>query len=115
MRLKPGETYEIPGGRGSITFESVKRFAGLSVRTDPGAGIALVSALLAIAGLIAGLLIKRRRVFVRVRPADGVAPADPPATVVTVGGLSKDSDAGLAAVIETVRDRLAEGQTPRDS
>jgi cytochrome c biogenesis protein len=115
VRLKPGETYEIPGGRGSITFESVKRFAGLSVRTDPGAGIALVSALLAIAGLIAGLLIKRRRVFVRVRPADETAHEGTPATVVTVGGLSKDSDAGLAAVIATVRDRLAEGQTDRDS
>lgn len=114
VRLKPGETYEIPGGRGSITFESVKRFAGLSVRTDPGAGIALVSALLATAGLIAGLLIKRRRVFVRVRPAEG-ADSDAPATVVTIGGLSKDSDAGLAAVIETVRDRLAQGKTDRDS
>jgi cytochrome c biogenesis protein len=114
VRLKPGETYEIPGGRGSITFESVKRFAGLSVRTDPGAGISLVSALLATAGLIAGLLIKRRRVFVRVRPAEG-GDSDAPATVVTIGGLSKDSDAGLAAVIETVRDRLAEGKTDRDS
>ena len=114
VRLKPGETYEIPGGRGSITFESVKRFAGLSVRTDPGAGISLVSALLATGGLIAGLLIKRRRVFVRVRPTEGGAP-DAPATVVTIGGLSKDSDAGLSAVIETVRDRLAEGKTERDS
>lgn len=114
VRLKPGQTYEIPGGRGSITFESVKRWAGLSVRTDPGAGISLVSALLAVAGLIAGLLIKRRRVFVRVRPADGATP-DAPATVVTIGGLSKDSDAGLAAVIATVRDRLAEGKTDRDS
>lgn len=114
VRLKPGQTYEMPGGRGSITFESVKRFAGLSVRTDPGAGISLVSALLAMAGLIAGLLIKRRRVFVRVRPDDGADPGAP-ATVVTIGGLSKDSDAGLAAVIATVRDRLAEGKTDRDS
>ena len=114
VRLKPGETYQIPGGRGSITFESVSRFAGLSVRTDPGAGLSLLSALLATAGLIAGLLIKRRRVFVRVRPAAGDSlPAA--ATVVTIGGLSKDSDAGLAAVIETVRARLAEGKTDRDS
>jgi cytochrome c biogenesis protein len=112
VRLRLGETKQLPGGRGSITFESVKRFAGLSVRTDPGAPISLVSALLATLGLILGLTIKRRRVFVRVRTAD--ASDDPaatdgrPATVVTVGGLSKDSDPGLAAIVAAVHDRLAE-------
>ena len=129
FRLKPGETKQLPGGRGSITFDSVKRFAGLSVRTDPGAPISLVSAILATLGLILGLTIKRRRVFVRVRPAesgpaggpdagpdarpDGAAGADGrPATVVTIGGLSKDSDPGLAAIVTAittgVHDRLAE-------
>lgn len=104
VRLKPGQTYELPGGRGTITFDGVKRFAGLSVRTDPGAPISLVSALLATLGLILGLTIKRRRVFVRVRPAEG---AGATATVVTIGGLSKDSDPGLAAVIAAVHDHLA--------
>ena len=101
VRLKPGQTYELPGGRGSITFEEVKRFAGLSIRTDPGAPISLVSALLATLGLILGLTIKRRRVFVRVRPAGG-GDAEPGATVVTIGGLSKDSDPGLAAIVDSV-------------
>ncbi len=118
VRLKPGETYQMPGGRGSITFESVKRFAGFSVRTDPGAPISLVSAGLATLGLILGLTIRRRRVFVRVASADvsGAGPgpeapdADPgrPATVVTIGGLSKDSDAGLATIVSAVHDHLAE-------
>jgi cytochrome c biogenesis protein len=120
VRLKPGQTYQLPGGRGSITFDSVKRFAGLSVRTDPGAPISLVSAVLATLGLILGLTIKRRRVFVRVRPvAEGVAGAAgppgadrTPTTVVTIGGLSKDSDPGLAAIVTAittgVHDRLAE-------
>jgi cytochrome c biogenesis protein len=107
VRLKPGQTYEIPGDRGSITFEEVKRFAGLSIRTDPGAPISLVSALLATLGLILGLTIKRRRVFVRVRPA-GADDEGAGATVVTIGGLSKDSDPGLAAIIADVRDHLAE-------
>ncbi|WP_404391611.1 cytochrome c biogenesis protein ResB [Humibacillus xanthopallidus] len=116
IRLKPGQTYEIPGDRGTVTFDSVKRFAGLSVRTDPGAPISLVSAILATLGLILGLTIKRRRVFVRVRAAEpGAAGVDSPsgdggrpATVVTIGGLSKDSDAGLAAIVAAVHDRLAE-------
>jgi cytochrome c biogenesis protein len=123
VRLKPGQTYDLPGGRGSITFDSVRRYAGLSVRTDPGALISLVSAVLATLGLILGLTVKRRRVFVRVRPAasvgagpaagaggaGGVEGADGdagaggiPATVVTIGGLSKDSDPGLAAIVDAI-------------
>ncbi|HET7397271.1 MAG TPA: cytochrome c biogenesis protein ResB [Intrasporangium sp.] len=127
VRLRPGQTYAIPGGRGTITFESVKRFAGLSVRTDPGGGITLTAALLATAGLILGLTIRRRRVFVRVRPATGAetaaatgdgAPgvggrAGRPATVVTIGGIAKDSDAGLAAVVAAVHDHLADRKTDR--
>ncbi|WP_034723073.1 cytochrome c biogenesis protein ResB, partial [Intrasporangium chromatireducens] len=105
VRLKPGQTYELPGGRGSITFDSVKRFAGLSVRHDPGEVIALVSAILTTGGLILALTIKRRRVFVRVRRGDG---PDGPATVVSIGGLSKDSDAGLTSIIQAVHDHLAE-------
>ncbi|HET8593620.1 MAG TPA: cytochrome c biogenesis protein ResB [Intrasporangium sp.] len=106
VRLKPGQSYELPGGRGSITFDSVKRFAGLSVRHDPGELIALVSAILTTGGLILALTIKRRRVFVRVRRADGDDGA--PATVVSIGGLSKDSDAGLGSIIQAVHDHLAE-------
>ncbi|EWT03738.1 hypothetical protein N864_18945, partial [Intrasporangium chromatireducens Q5-1] len=109
VRLKPGQTYELPGGRGTITFDSVKRFAGLSVRQDPGELIALVSAILTTGGLILALTIKRRRVFVRVRRADGAVGADGQATtVVSIGGLSKDSDAGLTAIIQAVHDHLAE-------
>lgn len=102
VRLKPGETFELPGGRGSITFDEVKRFAGLSIRTDPGAPVSLVSALLATLGLILGLTVKRRRVFVRVRPAEATGDTGAPATVVTVGGLSKDADPGLAAIVRAI-------------
>ena len=27
IRLKPGQTYEIPGDRGTVTFDSVKRLS----------------------------------------------------------------------------------------
>ncbi|MBD3781392.1 MAG: cytochrome c biogenesis protein ResB [Micrococcales bacterium] len=88
--LHPGDTYDLPGGRGSITFDGVERFAGLSIRTDPGKTLTLVSALLALAGLVLSFVVRRRRVFVRVRPAD-----DPARTVVAVGGLAKDDDTAM--------------------
>jgi cytochrome c biogenesis protein len=95
--LEPGKTFVLPGGRGSITFDSVDRFAGLSVRHDPGKFITLGAALAALAGLIASLVINRRRLFVRVSPA-----ADRGRTVVSVGGLAKGDDERLQEVVEEV-------------
>jgi cytochrome c biogenesis protein len=95
--LRPGETHELPGGRGSITFDSVERFAGLSIRTDPGKSLTLVAALLSLAGLVASLVIRRRRVFVRVAAA-----TQPGRTVVSVGGLAKDDDEGMPDELDGV-------------
>nr|WP_179423491.1 cytochrome c biogenesis protein ResB [Pedococcus badiiscoriae] len=93
--LEPGQTYQLPGGRGSISFDGVQRFAGLSIRHDPGKFVTLGAALLALAGLIASLVIRRRRVFVRVSPGTG-----PGRTVVAVGGLAKGDDDGLQEVVD---------------
>ncbi len=95
--LRPGESFELPGGRGSVTFDGVERFAGLSIRTDPGKGLTLVAALLSLAGLVASLVIRRRRVFVRVGPGE-----QPGRTVVSVGGLAKDDDDGMADEIDAL-------------
>jgi cytochrome c biogenesis protein len=101
--LRPGQTYELPGGRGSVTFDKVERFAGLSIRTDPGKSLTLVASLLMLAGLVGSLVIRRRRVFVRVGPAP-----EPGRTVVSVGGLAKDDDEGMPEEIEAVL-RATEG------
>jgi cytochrome c biogenesis protein len=129
IRLRPGDTYQLPGGRGSISFDSVARFAGLSVRSDPGKGLTLFAALVTIGGLVVSLLVRRRRVFVRAVAADAPgsdaprsdAPdsADPgrPAgprgstTLVTIGALAKSADPGLAAALQAVADELSGGST----
>ena len=95
--LRPGESFELPGGRGSITFDGVERFAGLSIRTDPGKSLTLVASLLSLAGLVASLVIRRRRLFVRVGPG-----AEPGRTVVSVGGLAKDDDEGMPDEVDGV-------------
>ena len=86
------------------------------MRTDPGAPISLVSAILATLGLILGLTIKRRRVFVRVSPAPVAAGGDPRAASTALPAPTgdrlpwspsvaspKDSDPGLAAIVEDPR------------
>lgn len=104
--LTQGQTYELPGGRGSITFDEVVRFAGISVRSDPGKELTLVSALVALLGLILSLTVRRRRAFVRVAPGTGEG-----RTVVTIGGLAKDDDEGMGDQLEDVLTRLKERRT----
>ncbi|WP_114201251.1 cytochrome c biogenesis protein ResB [Janibacter anophelis] len=97
--LTPGESAELPDGKGTISFDGVERFAGFSVRHDPGKGLTLWSALAALAGLIATLTIKRRRVFVRLVQDGDVVRVD-------VGGMSKDDDEGLPEIVREIRDEL---------
>ena len=101
LLLKPGQTVDLPDGRGSISFDSVQRWAGLSIRYDPGKVLALGGAVAALLGLIASLMIRRRRVFVRVRPVGR-------RTVVSIGGLAKGEDPGLGATIHDLLSTIAE-------
>lgn len=108
--LRPGESVDLPGGAGSITFDRLERFAALDVRADPSKGYVLVFAVLAIAGLVGSLFVPRRRVWVRVRPAAGSGEA--PRTVVEVGALARGDDPGLTDQVDQVLLRLA-GTTTR--
>ena len=79
------------------------------MRSDPGKELTLVSALLALGGLIASLVIRRRRVFVRVSPG-----VEPGRTVVAVGGMAKDDDDTLAEAVGEILDAVERRMgTPR--
>lgn len=84
--LRPGETWALPGGSGSIEFIDFERWASFQIASDPGKEVALISAVLAIIGLSLSLFIQRRRVWVKVRP-DPITGE----TRVEVAGLAKAS------------------------
>lgn len=105
IRLMPGETADLPQGLGTITFEneapagatgyegSVKRFASLSIHHDVGAPFVLVFAILATLGLLAGLFVPRRRMWVKASPRDG-------ALLIEYAGLARGEDPALAAAVD---------------
>jgi cytochrome c biogenesis protein len=98
--LAVGDTMTLPDGLGSITFDRVQRWATFQVARDPGKTSALVAALLALAGLMASLFVRRRRVWVRAYAgADG-------RTVVEFGGLARTESEGLADEVERLAGRI---------
>lgn len=84
------QTYDLPEGKGSITFDGLKRYVALDVVYDPGKIGALVFTTLALLGLIVTLIIPRRRVWIRVgKHEDG-------RTLVEYGLLARGEDHGLS-------------------
>ena len=76
--LQVGESMTLPGGNGSLTFDGVSRFANFQIAYDPGKEISLVAAIMLLIGLTSSLMIRRRRIWVRIRNQHG---ADPGAAV----------------------------------
>ena len=97
-QLAPGGTWELPDGLGSITFDGLAEFGNFQVASDPGRLVALIGAVAAIIGVMASLLVQRRRVWVR------ASSDEQGRTLVTVAGLARSETAGLGAEV----DRLAE-------
>jgi len=87
--MLPGQTWTLPGGKGSIEFVGVQQWVSLAITYDPGQVPALVFGILALAGLLLSFFIRRRRVFVRAVPAASGA-----GSVVTIGGLTRTDASG---------------------
>lgn len=83
--LRPGDTWVLPNGAGSITMTGFTRWASFQIARDPGKEAALISSVLAITGLMCSLFMRRRRVWVRATQGEGGT------TVVEVAGLGRTS------------------------
>ncbi|TQJ33785.1 cytochrome c biogenesis protein ResB [Arthrobacter sp. SLBN-122] len=110
ITLAPGSTYTLPDGKGTISFDGVKRYIGVDIHHNPGQAYALVFALLAVAGLILSLYVNRRRVWVRTGTADDGR------TMVEYGLLARGEDHRLAGEAAALRKLFAtEWQLPEDT
>jgi len=98
MQLAPGQTATLPDGAGTVTFDGLRRYAVLDIRSDPTRSAVLVSALAMFAGLLPSLFVRRRRIWIRVAPGQGSR------TVVEVAGLARGEDVGLPREVTRVLD-----------
>jgi cytochrome c biogenesis protein len=74
--LQVGANYQLPDGKGSISFDGWKRWTKLQVSNAPGGWLVLGSVMLAVLGMTLSLSVKPRRLFVRVSAAPIADPGD---------------------------------------
>ncbi|HEY5980604.1 MAG TPA: cytochrome c biogenesis protein ResB [Microlunatus sp.] len=99
--LKPGTSFTLPDGKGTIEMTGVARWVKLQLSDTPGVGIVLGSIAAAVLGLCLSLFVRPRRVWVRVRGGDGGP------RLIEVGGLDRaDARAGLSEDVAELADRL---------
>jgi cytochrome c biogenesis protein len=109
--LLPGQSLKLPDGQGTIAFTGYVPWVSLAITHDPGQVPALACGIAALGGLLLSFMVRRRRVFVRVRPAG-------PGSTVQVGGLARTDASGgfeaefasLAAELRSAHDRAAHAQ-----
>jgi cytochrome c biogenesis protein len=97
--LRPGQVWDWPDGSGSVMFTGFDRWASFQIAYDPGKEAALIASILAIAGLMLSLFVRRRRIWVKVLAPSGAA------TVVQVAGLTRSSsldDIDLGALTDDI-------------
>jgi cytochrome c biogenesis protein len=65
LSMTPGKTAKLPDGLGTIKFDKVVHYAGLDIHHDPTQLWVLTFAILVFLGLVTGLFIPRRRVWIK--------------------------------------------------
>ncbi|UAJ79697.1 cytochrome c biogenesis protein ResB [Leifsonia sp. ZF2019] len=105
LKLKPGETVDLPNGLGTISLDNVKRYASLDVHHDPAQGWVLAFAVLIFAGLLTALFVPRRRIWVKaVENEDG-------SLTLEYAGLARGEDPNLIAAVSAVAEEHAASLT----
>jgi cytochrome c biogenesis protein len=107
--LRPGETWELPGGQGSLEFVGLERWASFTIAYDPGKLLALGAAIAAIVGLSLSLFVRRRRIWVRVDPSGDVTGLQ-----VQVGGLSRTDSTEVVGEVDRLVARIGGPPTEED-
>jgi cytochrome c biogenesis protein len=100
--LAVGQSIDLPEGAGKLEFAGVKEWMTLQIAYDPGRVPALVFAAIAVVAIALSLMIRRRRVFVRVKEGG----------TVEVGGLTRTegSAAGFAEEFADIVKVLSAGE-----
>ncbi|MGB8408033.1 MAG: cytochrome c biogenesis protein ResB [Mycobacterium sp.] len=101
VNLKVGEQTKLDDGT-VVRFDGAVPFINLQVSHDPAQLWVLVFALTMMGGLLVSLVIRRRRIWIR------IIPAEPGSVNVELGGLARTDNSGWGDEFERLTARLVE-------
>nr|EEI14689.1 ResB-like protein [Corynebacterium accolens ATCC 49725] len=105
VNLSQGDDVTLDDGT-KITFNGANEFANYQVSYDPFQKWVLASALIMLVSLVASLMIKRRRVYIRLRPDSAGG------TTIEMGGLARTDRAGWSEEFHELHRALLELPDP---
>jgi len=105
--LRPGQSWVLPDGLGTVKFTGFVEYGSFVVSRDPGKEAALAAMVAAITGLVMSLFLRRRRMWVR------VSATEPGRTLVQVAGLARTESPGLGVDVDQLTQHLVDGSGGR--
>ncbi len=102
VNLGAGESTRLDDGT-IVAFDGAVPFINVQVSHDPAQIWVLVFAMTMMGGLLVSLVIRRRRIWVR------ITPADPGSVSVELGGLARTDNSGWGDEFERLTERLLAG------
>ena len=112
LAITPGETVDLPGGLGSLTWNETPRYAAFDIRADPSLPFLLFFAICALSGLTLSLFGARRRIWIIAT----VSALDPTVTLVNGAALAPPHDLQKAkAELERAMAAASHQATEEDS
>ncbi|HJQ01428.1 MAG TPA: cytochrome c biogenesis protein ResB [Jatrophihabitans sp.] len=96
QNLQVGQSMRLPDGT-QVRFDGYRQWATFQVSHDPTQTLLLVAAVLMVLGLLGSLAVRRRRLWIRITPAeDGLR------SLVAVGGLARNDSGNFTAEFEQI-------------
>jgi len=95
VELRPGESAELPGGIGTISFDGLLRYASVDIAYNPGGIWVLLFSAIALVAIVFSLSIRRRRIWVRVTGEK-----------IEYAGLARGDDEHLESVLKEIKDEI---------
>lgn len=108
VNLEQGDEVTLDDGT-TVTFDGASEFANYQISHDPFQPWVLATTMTMLASLVGSLVIKRRRIWIRLRPT-----ADGAATIVEMAGLARTDRAGWDGEFDTIHRALLGLPDPDD-
>jgi cytochrome c biogenesis protein len=107
--LRVGDTLQAENGV-TVRFDGWKQWVSLQISHDPTQGYLLLAAAAMVIGLLGSLGVRRRRVWLRLEPAERTPKgraADGTPTLVSMGGLARSDSGNFTEEFRRLRRRLS--------